>query len=131
MAMPKFKKKSAQISVSPGKSHKRFAHKRRLALAIESLLVRNQLLITRFTEVSPKEPDGGYAVIALRLGYERDMNMVRLAMAAAPVTDSNAMMQRMAWLAGHRAGKTEMGITGARALAGGHNQTSPSDIVSA
>lgn len=131
MATPKFQSKSAQVSAWPGKPHKRFAFKRPLALAIENLLIKNQLFLNPLTAMSPKEPDGGYAIIALRLSYERDMSMVRLAMAAAPISDSSAMMQRMAWLAGRQVGKQEMGITGMRALAGGYDQISPSDTITA
>lgn len=108
-------------------AHKRFAFKRPLALAIEQVLVNQQLAMMHITDAPPREPEGGYLAIALRLNYQRDMGMVRLAMAAAPISDSEAMMQRMAWLAGRQTGKTEMGITGSRALVGDDGEASPSD----
>jgi len=131
MATPKFKNRSALVKAQPAAPRKRFAFKRPLALAIDQVLVTQLVGIMHVTDAPPREPDGGYAIIALRLNYERDMSMVRLAMAAAPITDDGAMMQRMAWLAGRQAGKTEMGITGARALEGDYNGLAPSDAVSA
>ena len=127
MATPKFKNRSALVKAQPAAPRKRFAFKRPLALAIEQLLITKMVGVMHVTDAPPREPDGGYAIIALRLNYERDMSMVKLAMAAAPITDGGAMMQRMAWLAGRQSGKTEMGITGARALVGDDDELSPSD----
>lgn len=129
MAIPKFKSKSAPVKAQAAAPHKRFAFKRPLALAIESVLVNKLLRVMHESEAAPREPDGGYAIIALRLNYERDMSMVRLAMAAAPVTDGDAMMQRMAWLAARQHGKTALAGAAVRALVGAGGEESPSDAV--
>lgn len=89
------------VSTAPASS-KRFAFKSAIALAVEHLLVQQMVGVMHVTDAPPREPEGHYAAIALRLTYQRDMNMVRMAMASAPVDDSAAMINRMMWLASRK-----------------------------
>lgn len=114
----------------PAAPAKRFAFKRPMALAIEQLLVNQLVEKMHVTDAPPREPDGGYIRIVQRMNYQRDMNVVRLAMESAPVDDSAAMMRRMAWLAGRQAGKTDLGIISTRALVE-DGEVLPSDAATA
>lgn len=113
--------------------HKRFAFKTPLALALEQLIVNQQIAVMHITDAPPREPDGGYIRIAHRLERARAQASISLALAGADITDSASMISRMAWLAGRQSGKTEQTLTAMSALedyAGGNQAPdSPSGTV--